>query len=163
MRTNNGKVKNTIVSVYFIVIVLIIVFATLSRVFTDFTTDTAFILGGVVVVFIGIFFLVHNISRYFEYDSDGDKIIIVNKGLLLSDRFNYREKRLEIDKDQLTAYKFNNFFFYRTLIVFTKNSREKTSRDVFNITLLGTKKRRYIRQSLSKTIKLNKSGATIDE
>ncbi len=163
MRTNNSKVKNTIVSVYFIVIVLIIVFATLSRVFTDFTTDTAFIMGGVVIVFIGIFFLVHHISKYFEYDSDGDKIIIVNRGLLLSDRFNYREKRLEIEKHQLTAYKFNNFFFYRTLVVFTKNSRGKTSKDIFNITLLGTKKRRYIRQSLSKTIKLNKSGATIDE
>ena len=102
MRTNNSKVKNTIVSVYFIVIVLIIVFATLSRVFTDFTTDTAFIMGGVVIVFIGIFFLVHHISKYFEYDSDGDKIIIVNRGLLLSDRFNYREKRLEIEKHQLT-------------------------------------------------------------
>ncbi|MEM6516715.1 MAG: hypothetical protein AAF688_11075 [Bacteroidota bacterium] len=163
MRTNNGKVKNTIVSVYFIVIVLIIVFATLSRVFTDFTTDTAFILGGVVIAIIVIFFIVHNISRYFEYDSDGSKIIILNRGLLLSDRFNYRENKIEFDKDRLVAYKINNFFFYRTLVVITKDSKGKNYKHTFNITLLSTKKRRYIRQSLRKTVKLNKAGATIDE
>ena len=163
MRTNNGKVKNTIVSVYFIVIVLIIVFATLSRVFTDFTTDTALILGGVVLAFVGIFFFVHHISKYFEYDSDGSKIIILNRGLLLSDRFNYREHKIEFDKDRLLAYKISNFFFYRTLSVVIRNSRGKTHKYSFNITLLSTKKRRYIRQSLSKTIKLNKAGATIDE
>ncbi|WP_026755927.1 hypothetical protein [Sediminibacter sp. Hel_I_10] len=163
MRTNNGKVKNTIVSVYFIMIVLIIVFATLSRMFSDFNTHSALILGGVVLAFVIIFFLVHNISRYFEYDSDGRKVIIINKGLLLSDRFNYRETRLEFEKDRLEAYKIHNFFFYRTLIVYTKNSRGKTNKETFNITLLGNKKRRYIRQSLSKIIKLNKTGAIINE
>ena len=83
MRTNNAKVKNTIVSVYFILIVLAILLATVFSAFSHLTSNPLLIflllLGG----FLILFFSVHAISRYFEYDSDGKKVIIINKGLLL--------------------------------------------------------------------------------
>jgi hypothetical protein len=154
MRTNNSNVKNTIVSVYFILVVLAIVMATLSRVFSDITSDSAIAMVLVLVGFTLIFFLVHRVSKYFEYDSDGLNVIILNKGLMLSDNFNYREKRIEFAKDNLLAFKFNNFLFYRTLVIYTSNSRGKKIKDTFNVTLLTKKKRRYIRQSLTKIIKL---------
>jgi len=154
MRTNNSKVKNTIVSVYFILIVLAIVMATLSRVFTDITSNSAIAMVLVLIAFTIIFFLVHRVSKYFEYDSDGVKVVILNKGLMLSDNFNYREKRIEFSKDDLVAFRFNNFIFYRTLVIYTTNSRDKKIKDTFNVTLLTRKKRRYIRQSLTKIIKL---------
>lgn len=154
MRTNNSNVKNTIVSVYFILVVLAIVMATLSRVFSDITSDSAIVMVLVLVGFTLIFFLVHRVSKYFEYDSDGLNVIILNKGLMLSDNFNYREKRIEFAKDNLLAFKFNNFLFYRTLVIYTTNSRGKKNKDSFNVTLLTKKKRRYVRQSLTKVIKL---------
>lgn len=154
MRTNNSKVKNTIVSVYFILVVLAIVMATLSRVFSDITSNSAITMLLVLIGFTFVFFLVHRVSKYFEYDSDGVKVVILNKGLMLSDNFNYRENRIEFAKDELVAFKFNNFIFYRTLVIYIKNSRGKKIKETFNVTLVTRKKRRYIRQSLTKIIKL---------
>ena len=155
MRTNNAKVKNIIVSVYFILIVLAILLATVFSAFSHLTSNPLLIflllLGG----FLILFFSVKAVSKYFEYDSDGLKVLLMNKGLLLSDYFNYREHKFEFDKSKLVAFKFNNYFFYRSLTVFVKNSKGHTKRQTFNVTLVSKKKRRYIRQSLSKMIKNN--------
>jgi hypothetical protein len=107
------------------------------------------------VFFAGLFFLVHRVSRYFEYDSDGEKVVIINKGLLLSDYLNYREHIVEFEKERLAAFNFNNYFIYRTLDVYIKDRKGGRKKESFNITFLPKKKRRYIRQSLTKMIKMN--------
>jgi hypothetical protein len=163
MRTNNSKVKNTIISVYFILIVLAIVFAVVFNLFSDLTLNSTVTFVVISCVFVLLFFLVHYISKFFEYDSDGIKVVVTNSGLLLSDNFNYREKILEFKKSDLYAYKFKNYLILRTLTFFVKDGRDKKRNETFNITLMSRKKRRYIRQSLSKMVKLNKNSQSINE
>lgn len=110
----------------------------------------------IVLVFALLFLITHKISRYFEYDSDGVQVVIINKGLLLSDHFNYREHKVEFDKDKLKGYNFNNYFLYKTLTVYLANHKGRTRKEKFNVTLVGRKKRKYVRQSLSKIVRNNK-------
>ena len=110
----------------------------------------------IVLVFALLFLITHKISRYFEYDSDGVQVVIINKGLLLSDHFNYREHKVEFDKDKLKGYNFNNYFLYKTLTVYLANHKGRTRKEKFNVTLVGRKKRKYVRQSLSKIVRHNK-------
>lgn len=156
MRTNNSKVRNVIISVYFILIVLAIFFATVLSAFKDLTSNPLLTFVIIALSFAFLFFVVHSISKYFEYDSDGLKVVVSNKGLLLSDHFNYREHTVEFEKENLTGYKFVNFIIYKGLILYIKDRRGHTKKERFNVTLVSKKKRKYIRQSLSKMIKLNR-------
>ncbi|MEY8849090.1 hypothetical protein AB9K26_09750 [Psychroserpens sp. XS_ASV72] len=108
------------------------------------------------LIFVVIFFIIHFISRYFEYDSDGKKVIVINRGLLLSDHFNYRQRVVEFDKKDLIAYSFKNYVIYRVLTLYLKDSRGGKRRENFNISLVNRRKRRYMRQSLKKIVKANK-------
>ena len=155
MRISNAKVKNTIVSVYFILIVLAVLMATIFSAFSHLTSSPYLIFLVILIGFLILLFSVHAVSKYFEYDSDGEKVILINRGLLLSDHFNYREHLIEFDKSRLMAFKFTNFFVYKSLTLYIKNSSGYTKKETFNVTLVVVKKRRYIRQSLSKMVKIN--------
>jgi hypothetical protein len=159
MRTNNSHVKNIIISIYFIFLVLAIalpIFIKSLRIFSGNATLSSISLA---IVFAALFFLVHFICKFFEYDSDGEKVILINKGLLVSNYFNYRQKVVEFDKESLLAYSFKNYIIYRTLSVYLKDSRGDKRRETFNITLVTRRKRRYIRQSLKKIVKANKKAS----
>jgi len=156
MRTDNHSVKNVIISVYFLLIIFAIVLATVFKAFSDLTPNPTFTFFAIVLGFIALFLFVHRISKYFEYDSDGIKVVIINKGLLLSDYLNYRERKLEFSKKDLIAYKFHSYLVYKTLTVYVKGRGGHKKKETFNVTLVAKKKRRYIRQSLSKMIRLNK-------
>lgn len=155
MRTNNEKVKNFIISLYFILVVLAILLATVFSVFKDLTGNTILTYTILILVFVVLFFLVHRISKYFEYDSDGQQVVIINRGLLLADYFNYREHKVEFYRTNLTAFKFRNYVFYKQLAVYHNSNHGHKKKDVFNVTLVPRKKRKYIKQSLSKMIKDN--------
>lgn len=155
MRTNNAKVKNVIISIYFILIVVAILMATVFSAFSELTPNPILTFFIVLFGFLFAFVIVHQISRYFEYDSDGVKVVIINRGLLLADHFNYREKVLEFDKQEIRAFKFNNYFFYKNLVIQLKTSSGRIKKEKFNVTLVNRKKRIYIKQSLSKMIKQN--------
>ncbi|MBR9913704.1 MAG: hypothetical protein GYB32_02565 [Algicola sp.] len=157
MRTNNARVKNTIVSVYFVLIFFAVLMLFFFRGLSGATDNQILLFIAIAFGFAVLFFLVHFVSKYFEYDSDGLKVVVLNKGLLFSDKFNYREHRIEFDKKQLYAYRFRNMFVYKTLTLYFKNSREIKSKETFNVTLVNRRKRKYIRQSLSKIIKANKN------
>lgn len=155
MRTNNAKVKNTIISVYFILIVLVILLATVFSAFSYLASSSKLTFLSIFIGFLILFFTVHFISRYFEYDSDGKKVYVVNKGLLLSDVFNYRQHELEFNKSRLKAFKFKNYLVYKSLTLYIENSKGLVKKETFNVTLVSRRKRRYIGQSLSKMIKNN--------
>lgn len=140
---------------YFTLIVLAMVLSTLFSAFIHVTPNPTITIFVIIVGFVGLFFIIHRISRYFEYDSDGVKVVVINKGLLLADYFNYREHKLEFDKDRLIAFNFQNYIFYKSLTLYVKSSKGTTKKETFNVTLVGKKKRRYIRQSLSKMVKSN--------
>ena len=92
-------------------------------------------------------------SRYFEYDSDGARVVMLNKGLLLSDQLNYREHQIDFSKANLISYKIRNYLVYKTLTIKYKSDRGSTKKATFNVTLVTKKKLKYIGQSLRKIIK----------
>lgn len=153
MRTDNRKVKNTIISIYFILVVIAMLLATVFNSYNLFEGSSLYVLIGLLIALV----VVHFVARYFEYDSDGSKLIIINQGLILRDYFNYRENKIEIDKHKLVGFKINNYFIFRTLVLSLKNGDHKIYKERFNITLLKRKKVRYVKQSLRKIIKENKA------
>jgi hypothetical protein len=156
MRTNNGKVKNIIVSVYFVLILVGIVSLTIFNTFREVTENPGLIFTAILLGFCFVTFLVHRVSKYFEYDSDGVKVVVINRGLLLSEKFNYREHIEEFDKPKLEAFKFHNYLFFKTLVLTLRNRNGHLRKSVFNVTLVQRKKRKYIKQSLRKIIKENR-------
>ena len=152
MRTDNRKVKNTVVSIYFILIVFAILSATVFK-FSDVMA------GKVLYILLGLLALVvlfHFVSRYFEYDSDGAKVIITNRGLLLTEYINYRENKVKFSRSQLVGYKINNYLIYKSLVIILKTQDGRQTKERFNVTLLKRKKLRYVRQSLKKILKENR-------
>lgn len=119
----------------------------------DFFVDSTFF------IFLGLFIvlvLFHSIAGYFEYDSDGSKIIILNKGLILTEYINYRENKVEFARHQLIGYKIKDYFLYKSLVVLYKTYEGKQVKERFNVTLLKKRKMKYVKQSLRKTLKENK-------
>ena len=156
MRTNNAKVKNVIISIYFILIVLALIVTTLWSSFSEISKNPTITILIIIAIFTVLLIVTHNVSKYFEYDSDGLMVVVINKGLLVSDYVNYREHKIEFHKDDLVAYRFRDFIFYKSLVITIKDSHDKKRKERFNVTLVSRKKRKYIRQSLSKMVKQNK-------
>ncbi|WP_405571348.1 hypothetical protein [Winogradskyella sp. Asnod2-B02-A] len=151
MRTDNRKVKNTIISIYFLLVVAAGLLATVFNSIDLFEGSSIFVLLGLVLAVV----VVHFIARFFEYDSDGAKIVITNSGLILTDFINYRENKVEISKHKLIGFKIHNYLFYRVLVIAIENSDGSFTKERFNITLLKQKKLKYVKQSLRKILKEN--------
>ena len=161
MRTSNEKVKGIIIGVYFIMIVLALTSVFVFNAITGLAVNPLILFLVIAGIFAVLFFLVHRIAKYFEYDSDGVKIVVTNKGLLLSDYFNYREHTIEIEKTQLSGFKIYDFIFYRELVLYVKSSKNnEIKKERFNISLVARKKRKYMKQSLSKIVKQNRKETT---
>ena len=156
MRTNNAKVKSIIISVYFIIIICAILWVTLFSTFSNFFENSTWTFITISLVLILAFSITHSVSKYFEYDSDGLKVVIINRGLLLSDVFNYKEHKLEFKKKYLTAYKFTNYSLYKSLKIYVIDRYGHKKMVSFNVSLVNRKKRKYIKQSLTKIIKENR-------
>ncbi|GAB4156246.1 MAG: hypothetical protein Tsb0033_06540 [Winogradskyella sp.] len=152
MRTDNRKVKNTVVSIYFILIIFGVLLATVFKSLEFFVDSTFFVFLGLFIVLV----LFHSIAGYFEYDSDGAKIIILNKGLILTEYINYRENKIEIARSELVGFKINNYILYKSLVILYKTYDGRKAKERFNVTLLKPKKLKYVKQSLSKTVKANR-------
>ncbi len=152
MRTDNRKVKNTVVSIYFILIVFAILLATVFKSLELFVDSTFFVFLGVFIVIV----VFHSIAGYFEYDSDGNKIVVINQGLILTDYINYRQNKLEFTKKQLVGFKIRNYFIYRSLVLLVKDYDGKQRKERFNVTLLKRKNLKYVKQSLNKMMKENR-------
>jgi hypothetical protein len=152
MRTDNRKVKNTVVSIYFILIVFAILLATVFKSLEMLVDSTFFVFLGLFVALV----VFHSIAGYFEYDSDGNKIIIVNQGLVLTEFVNYRKNKLEFTRNQLVGFKIKNYVIYRSLVLIIRDNQGRESKERFNITLVKPKSLKYVKQSLNKTLKANR-------
>ncbi|RKE95282.1 hypothetical protein [Ichthyenterobacterium magnum] len=159
MRTNNATVKNIILSLYFVLIIATIFFATVFRAFRNLTSNTVLSFAIVAFVFVGLLYFIHTVSKYFEYDSDGVKVVVINKGLLFFDKHRHREYKLEFNKERLLSFKFHNYIIYKQLIINVLDSSDEVRKMKFNVTLVSRRKRKYIRQSLSKMIKANRKNS----
>jgi hypothetical protein len=156
MRTNNSKIKNIIISIYFVLIISAIFSAVMFKTFSDISNNPFIVICVIAITLGTTFYIIHYISKYFEYDSDGQNVIIINKELLLSDKFSNKEHSIEFEKHNLIGFKFHNFFVFNSLVILLKGRQGHVKKERFNVTLVSKKKRRYIRQSLTKIIKENK-------
>ena len=152
MRTDNRKVKNTVISIYFVLVVFGILLATVFKSFNLFSDVNFYVFIGVFITLV----LFHSVAGYFEYDSDGDKVIITNQGLILTDYVNYRQRKLEFTRSQLIGFKIKNYIIYKSLVLVIKNHKGVQTKHRFNITLVKRSSLKYVKQSLTKTLKENR-------
>lgn len=107
--------------------------------------------------FLGLFMALYSVAKYFEYDSDGDVLVIINKGLIVSEFVNYREKIVEIPKRKLLYYKLKDYGIYKSLNLYIRSGKNRQKRIKFNVSLVPNRKLRYLKMSLDKIVRNNKS------
>lgn len=152
MRIDNRNVKSTVITIYFLLVLLAILALTLFKPLGILEEYSLYIVGGTIVLIV----VFYAIEAYFEYDSDGLKVSIINKGLILTEYLNYREKQLDFSRPDLKSFKMRKVLLYRTLTLVLKNSDGSLRYERFNITFVSRRKRRLLKQSLRKIIIKNK-------
>ena len=98
MRINNAKVKNVIISTYFFLVVLALILSTLFSAFSEVSTNPILTF---IIIFFGfstLFLMLFGLTKFFEYDSNGVKVVVINKSLLLSEYLNKKEHVVEFEK-----------------------------------------------------------------
>lgn len=108
------------------------------------------------VLFAVVFGIIYSSAKYFEFDSDGNVLTFINKGLFISDFINYRERRAEFPKEKLKRYRIQNYVIFSRIYIYVRSRSNKTKRVHFNISLLSNSKKRALKKSLDKVIKHNK-------
>jgi len=158
MRFNNQHVRQFVASAYFVFVVALFLsafsFSYVSKIITNAGYKYLFLFA----ILITSFLLIHKLARYFEYDSDGTVLVIINRGLFLSEFFNYRENKAEFPKKKLLNYKIKNYGIYKTLDLYIQGKKTQ-KRLRFNITLITNKKIKYLKQSLDKVLRQNKQNS----
>ena len=107
MRFSNAKSKKWVPFLYFFLgigSILAVVYLFLFR--EDFNQAKMWYAVPAVLVFIIVIF--YSTAKYFEFDSDGNVLTFVNKGLFISNFINYRENRAEFPKEKLKRYRIQN-------------------------------------------------------
>lgn len=107
------------------------------------------------VLFVILIGIIYSSAKYFEYDSDGNVLTFINKGLFISHFINYREQRAEFPKEKLKRYRIQNYILFSYLYLYIKSRSNQTKRIHFNISLLSGRKKRALKKSLDKVIKHN--------
>ena len=160
MRFNNKKETNIVPSVYIIVVAVFItnIFAAIEIKYDDVPFNYSSLIPNAVALVLAIYIFM--VGRYFEFDSDGETLNLKSNGLLISNFLHYREQRTEIPKSKLISFRIENYFFYKKLHIFITSRNSKGFRHYkYNITFLGNKKCKSLRQSLEKVVAYNKARA----
>lgn len=154
MRFSNASSKKWVPFLYFFLGVGSIFVMTYFFLFRDeFNKEKLWYAIPVTLVFIIIVF--YSTAKYFEFDSDGNVLTFINKGLFISNFINYREHRAEFPKEKLKRYRIQNYVLYSFLYVYVKSKSNQIKRVRFNITLLSNRKKRALKKSLEKVLKHN--------
>ena len=157
MRINNSKIRSVIITAYFFLFFAVIVGMLVFGLFKEWLSSRTLEYIIFLAVFGLLFFLLHKTAIYFEYDSDGEALVLINKGLILSEFFNYRLKKAEFPKEKLLYYKLNDYIIYKSLNLYIRSGDNRQKRLKFNVTLLRPKKIKYLKMSLNKVVKQNKA------
>ena len=156
MRINNAKIKNTILTAYFLLLFAAILNMLVFGLFRSWIKNTNLEWGLIIAFFVIVFVVLYSIAKYFEYDSDGDVLVIINRGLIVSEFVNYREKIVEFPKKKLLYYKLKDYGIYKSLNLYIRSGENRQKRIKFNVTLVPKRKLRYLKMSLDKVVKQNK-------
>ncbi|MGM0635430.1 MAG: hypothetical protein ACQESK_05150 [Bacteroidota bacterium] len=154
MRLTNYKTVRIIPGVYYfsIVFFFLVVFLNIQLDHTLFPSKKYYYLfsGGIVLALIYTYFG----GKYFEYDSEGEIVTFINRGVILSNFFNYRDTVLEVKRKRIVDFKIINFLIYKRLVITVKTRHGLVKRHT-NITFLSPKKTKYLSQSLNKLVTKN--------
>ncbi|AXG71425.1 hypothetical protein KORDIASMS9_03682 [Kordia sp. SMS9] len=154
MRFSNAESKKWVPFLYFFLVIGSIIIMTYLLLFRDdFNKEKLWYAIPVLLVFIMVVF--YSTAKYFEFDSDGNVLTFVNKGLFISNFINYREQRAEFPKEKLQRYRIQNYVVFSFLYVYVKSKSSHIKRVRFNISLLSSSKKRALKKSLEKVLKHN--------
>lgn len=156
MRINNSKLRNSIVAIYFVLVFAVTISMIVFGLFQDWIEDVTLKWLTVLAIFTVLFLALHTIAKYFEYDSDGEILVVANKGMILSEFFRHREKIVEIPKEKLLYYKLNSYIIYRSLNLYIRSGKKIQKRIKFNVSLMPKRKIKYLKMSLDKIVRNNK-------
>ncbi|WP_298521084.1 hypothetical protein [uncultured Kordia sp.] len=154
MRFNNAKSKKWVPFLYFFLGIGSILAMLYLFLFRE-DLNQAKMWYAIPATLILLILIFYSTAKYFEFDSDGNVLTFINKGLFLSNFVNYRESRAEFPKEKLKRYRIQNYGLYSFLYVYVRSKTNQIKRVRFNITLLSTRKKRALKKSLDKVIKHN--------
>lgn len=157
MRFNNKKETGIVPSIYIVVVAVFITnaFASIEVKYDDVPFNYYSLVPNVIALLLGIYIFI--VGRYFEFDSDGETLNFKSNGLLISKFMHYREQRTEVPKSKLLDFKIENYILYKRLHIFIRSRNKKGFRHYkYNITFLGGKKSKSLKQSLAKVVQNNK-------
>ena len=154
MRFDNAKSKKWIPFIYFFIATGSIIVMFYFFFFQEESHKISSWYGIPILLFIFLV-IVYSSAKYFEFDSDGNVLTFINKGLFISNFINYREHRAEFPKEKLKRYRIQNYIIFSRLYLYVRSRSNKTKRVQFNISLLSSRKKRALKQSLDKIIKHN--------
>lgn len=154
MRFNNAKSKRPVSFIYAFLVVLAVVSTLYLYYFSKgFKLNKLWYFFPLITI-TTIIYMYKN-AKFFEFDGDGNALTFINKGLLISNFINYREKRAEFPKNKLKSYKIYNYIIYRTVSIYIKSKNNGTIRLNFNISFLSLKKQRHLKSSLDTILQCN--------
>jgi len=154
MRFSNASSKKWVPFLYFFLVIGSIIVMTYLLLFRDdFNKEKLWYVIPVLLVFIMLVF--YSTAKYFEFDSDGNVLTFINRGLFISNFINYREQRAEFPKEKLKRYRIQSFIIFSFLYVYVKSKSNHIKRVRFNISLLSNSKKRALKKSLEKVLKHN--------
>ncbi len=156
MRLTNYSTIKIIPGIYYFSVVsfFLIIFLNFQLDGTLFPSRKYFFLA-LAAIFVGLVYIYFG-WKYFEYDSEGEVIVFLNRGVILSNFLNYRGNAIEIRRSRIVGYKIYNFLIYKRLVIHIKSDNKSYTRHC-NVTFVSPRKINYLRQSLDKLIKKNKS------
>ena len=157
MRINNSKIKNTILTAYFLLLFTVIIGMIVFGLFKNWIHNSTLKYTVFIVFFALLFLVLYKVAKYFEYDSDGHVLVLLNKGFVVSELLKYREKKAEFPKSKPLYYKLNKYFFYKSLNLYIRSGEQYQKRIQFNVSLVSNKKLKYLKMSLDKVVKQNKA------
>lgn len=155
MRFNNAKSRKWIPFVYFFVVLLSIVALLYMFFFKDDFKEVR-VWYAIPLSIVLVIVIIYSYAKYFEFDSDGNVLTFVNKGLFISNYIQYRkEHRAEFPKEKLKKYRIRNYILFSFLYIYVRSKNNQIKRLYFNISLLSGRKKRALKKSLDKVLKQN--------
>lgn len=156
MRFNNYRNIKLIPIVYFFITVSIGLFIFLS-IELQHMYKNQYLYLVFILPLIFLFIYIYKTGKYFEYDSDGETLCLTNRGILISEKFNYREQKAEFPKYKLKSFKISNYYFFKSLSIKVKSKNSSNIKKIkFNITFISNNKINILKKSLQKIVHHNK-------
>jgi hypothetical protein len=153
MRLSNRKETKAIPAIYYFSVVIFFLLIFLYYEFGNAMFGSKIIFFGILLSIIIIQIYIYTCGMYFEYDSDKNLLNIANKGMVLSNFIDYRNKKVKVKRDEIINYKIYNFIIYRKLVIEAKDSKGKQYKRHINLTFLKPKKFKLVKKSLDRFIR----------